>query len=327
MINYDYIYPQLLQYPALIPWAHSLPVQIEKAFYHSNNGNIPRWLEVFDQLSNVKPSGFNLNASSIEIGAQSDISIDEKQKMEQLLHHFQPWRKGPFTLFDIFIDTEWRSDLKWERIKDKIQPLKDRLVLDIGCGNGYHCFRMAGMEAKLTLGIDFTALNVIQFLIMQKYLQHPSLAVLPIGIDDMPMDLACFDTVFSMGVIYHRRSPLDHLLQLKSFLRPDGEVVIDTLVIDGKVGQVLTPEKRYAQMPNVWFIPSCGTLELWMRRMGFEDIRCIDVSTTTNEEQRATEWMGFHSLSDFLDPHDPHLTVEGYPAPKRAVFIATNPAR
>ncbi|MEY8213807.1 MAG: DUF1698 domain-containing protein, partial [Colwellia sp.] len=28
------------------------------------------------------------------------------------------------------------------------------------------------------------------------------------------------------------------------------------------------------------------------------------------------------SLSDFLDPQDKNKTIEGYPAPQRAIFIA-----
>ncbi|MEW8068099.1 MAG: DUF1698 domain-containing protein, partial [Candidatus Thiodiazotropha endolucinida] len=43
---------------------------------------------------------------------------------------------------------------------------------------------------------------------------------------------------------------------------------------------------------------------------------------TTIEEQRATEWMRFESLADYLDPADRSLTIEGYPAPRRAVFVA-----
>ena len=129
-----------------------------------------------------------------------------------------------------------------------------------------------------------------------------------------------------MGLLYHRRSPLDHLLQLKSCLRDGGELVLETLVIDGKRGEVLNPEGRYAKMPNIWFIPSPLTLESWLQRMGFTNIRLVDVTKTTSEEQRATDWMGFQSLTDFLDPKDPHLTIEGYPAPQRAIFLAANPS-
>jgi tRNA (mo5U34)-methyltransferase len=73
----------------------------------------------------------------------------------------------------------------------------------------------------------------------------------------------------------------------------------------------------------VWFLPSNDALIQWLTRVGFVDIKKVDGSITSVEEQRATEWMTNHSLADFLDPNDPSLTVEGYPAPKRTVFIAT----
>jgi tRNA (mo5U34)-methyltransferase len=78
-------------------------------------------------------------------------------------------------------------------------------------------------------------------------------------------------------------------------------------------------------MRNVWFLPSVPALELWLRRAGFVDVRCVDVSTTTVEEQRGTEWMRFQSLSDFLDPADHSKTVEGLPAPRRAVIVGRKP--
>ncbi len=53
--------------------------------------------------------------------------------------------------------------------------------------------------------------------------------------------------------------------------------------------------------------------------------RIADVCVTTTEEQRRTEWMVTESLADFLDPNDRSKTVEGYPAPQRAVLIARKP--
>ncbi|MEW8183876.1 MAG: tRNA 5-methoxyuridine(34)/uridine 5-oxyacetic acid(34) synthase CmoB, partial [Candidatus Thiodiazotropha endolucinida] len=130
------------------------------------------------------------------------------------------------------------------------------------------------------------------------------------------------DTVFSMGVFYHRQSPFAHLAELKGALRNGGELVLETLVIEGCENQVLVPRGRYAKMRNVWFIPSTETLHLWLERAGFNQVKMIDVSVTTIEEQRATEWMRFESLADYLDPADRSLTIEGYPAPRRAVFVA-----
>ena len=128
-----------------------------------------------------------------------------------------------------------------------------------------------------------------------------------------------------MGVLYHRQSPFEHLITLRDSLKQGGELVLETIVIDGGLGEVLVPEGRYAQMRNVWFLPSCETLMSWLRKCWFADVRLIDVTPTTIEEQRSTDWMTFHSLKDFLDGENPQLTVEGHPAPKRAVITAVRP--
>ena len=128
-----------------------------------------------------------------------------------------------------------------------------------------------------------------------------------------------------MGVLYHRRSPLDHLLELKSCLRPGGELILETLIVDGDESTVLIPKERYAQMRNVWFIPSAAMLLLWLQRLGFKNARVVNVCATSVEEQRTTAWTPYNSLNDFLDPENPALTVEKYPAPLRAIFIANAP--
>jgi tRNA (mo5U34)-methyltransferase len=168
-------------------------------------------------------------------------------------------------------------------------------------------------------------LYVLQFHLIQGYLRDPHHHLLPLRIEDIPRDLQCFDTVFSMGVLYHRRSPIDHLLELKDSLRPGGELVLETLVVTGDVNKVLIPKGRYAKMRNVWFIPSVELMELWLLRCGYKDIACVDVSRTTTQEQRRTEWMREESLADYLDPQDSLSTIEGHPAPLRAIFTAIRP--
>ena len=306
----------LLSCTSLKEWADTLPSTLEECFNADRWGDLPKWQEAVQALPEFQPTYIDLNAPSITI--EGDVDSIALEKQLRVLH---PWRKGPFTIGGVHIETEWRSDLKWDRLKDHITSLENRMCLDIGCGSGYHLWRMLGQDAKLAIGVDPTALFVVQFLALQKYIQDPRAAILPIGIDDLPATLT-FDTVFSMGLLYHRRSPLDHLLQLHNFLRDGGELVLETLVIEGKKGEVLNPEGRYAKMPNVWFIPTLLTLEVWLKRMGFHHVRCVDVTQTTSQEQRATDWMGFQSLADFLDPQDDQRTVEGYPAPRRAIFLA-----
>ena len=323
MLDYTSFYQQLKSTPLSV-WLDQLPSQVDQAMQSKRWGDLPQWLDVYNQMPGVKPSTIDLNSNYVTIGEDKDCDPQTQKEIEELLRKLHPWRKGPFNLFGVEVETEWRSDMKWDRLKNHIAPLENRMILDIGCGNGYHCWRMAGLNPKLVVGVDPTMLYVIQFHIMQKYIQNSAITLLPLGIDDLPDNMPHFDTVFSMGLLYHRRAPFDHLLQLKSLLRENGELVLETLVIEGEKGEVLSPEGRYAKMPNVWFIPSVSTLESWLERMGFSDIRLIDVTQTASEEQRATDWMGFQSLKDFLDPNDPKKTIEGYPAPKRAIFIANH---
>ena len=244
---------------------------------------------------------------------------------EEVLSMFLPWRKGPLQIGKTLVDTEWRSDWKWQRIIKHIEPLEGKQVLDIGCGNGYHLFRMLGAGADLALGIDPTILFNYQFRLLQRLSKPNRAYLLPLRSEHLPQ-FGGFDTVFSLGVLYHRRSPIDHLRELLSFAKPGGELVLETLIIEGDQNTLLIPQDRYAKMANVWFIPSTSMLELMLRRAGFLDVKTVDVNTTSLNEQRATKWMQFQSLKDYLDPADKTKTVEGYPAPTRAILVARKPA-
>ena len=306
-------------------WAQALPEQIARKLDPAKNKDLAHWQAVIERLPDLKPSMIDLNRSIIQIGRKEDATPEQIERLRTDLMELHPWRKGPFDLFGLLIDTEWRSDLKWDRLKDDIRPLKGRVVLDVGSGNGYHCLRMIGAGADLVTGIDPYLKNVAQFAAVQTYLRRSDVQVLPLGIEDLPDNLQAFDSVFSMGVLYHRRSPFDHLFKLKSLLKNCGELILETLVIEGRKGEVLVPRHRYAKMRNVWFIPSPPTLEEWLIRAGFKEVRLLNVSLTTTEEQRPTDWMRFESLPHFLHPDDDRLTIEGYPRPRRAIFLATKP--
>ncbi|MEE7626027.1 tRNA 5-methoxyuridine(34)/uridine 5-oxyacetic acid(34) synthase CmoB [Methylobacter sp. Wu8] len=321
MIDYQPLYDALIGAKAEA-WAKLLPQQLEQGFDQARHGNLAEWQALVDSVPVLPAAQRVLDTDAVQIGGSDDLSATAKNQLESQLKALHPWRKGPYNLFGIHVDTEWRSDWKWNRLKDHIAPLEHRLVLDVGCGNGYHCWRMLGAGAKTVVGIDPMMLNVMQFQLVRKLYGEAPVYVLPMGIEDMPYGLKAFDTVFSMGVLYHRRSPIDHLMELRDCLQPGGELVLETLVIDGGLGQVLLPEDRYARMRNVWFLPSCDTLVSWLKRCGFKNIRVVDVTVTSIEEQRTTEWMTFHSLKDFLDAENPQLTCEGLPAPKRAIVIA-----
>ena len=308
-------------------WTPLIRDQLTRRFDQQPHGDMARWLGALEELPDISPVKADLNAPAITLETERVLGEETLGRLESALRGLMPWRKGPFDFFGMEINTEWRSDWKWDRVSPWLSDLKGRQVLDVGCGSGYHCWRMLGSGARRVIGIDPGLLFLFQFLSVKHYLGDVPVDLLPVRMEDLPRNLEAFDTTFSMGVLYHRRSPLDHLLELKDTLRPGGELVLETLVVEGPEGYSLMPEDRYGMMRNVWFLPSCGTLLRWLDRTGFLDARVVDVTDTGTDEQRSTDWMRFQSLADFLDPEDPSKTREGYPGPRRATIIAQKPER
>ncbi len=330
MIEFPPLYKHLKQ-TDLADWATILPAQLEAVFKQRFHGKMEQWRDLLANLPEIKASECDFNADKIYIGSRSDCDQITQKQLKQVLQQFLPWRKGPYALFGIHIDTEWRSDWKWQRVKDHIAPLKNRLVLDIGCGNGYHMWRMLGEGAQLVIGADPSQFFLSQFHIIKHYAGADlPIHLLPLKGEELPAFTReyrgkGFDTVFSMGVLYHRQSPITHLQELRYFLRSGGELILETLIIEGDNQRVLIPKDRYAKMRNVWFIPSPDLLKRMLQRAGFINIRVVDINQTSLEEQRVTDWMSYESLADFLDPNDLDKTIEGYPAPKRAIVICNVP--
>ncbi|EOS93241.1 tRNA mo(5)U34 methyltransferase [Erwinia tracheiphila PSU-1] len=314
---------QLIAKGPLAYWLEILPAQLAAWQREQLHGHFKNWDRAVEYLPLMQPETLDLLHS---VSAESSqLSERQRDGIEKLLRNLMPWRKGPYSLYGVHIDTEWRSDWKWERVLPHISPLAGRTILDVGCGSGYHMWRMIGAGAHLAVGIDPMQLFLCQFEAVRKLLGNDQRAhLLPLGIEQLP-ELKVFDTVFSMGVLYHRRSPFDHLLQLRNQLVSGGELVLETLVVEGDERAVLVPGERYAQMRNVWFIPSTAALKSWLEKCGFVDVRIADYSLTSTEEQRRTSWMASESLAEFLDPQDNSKTVEGYPAPLRAVLVARKP--
>lgn len=321
-------YQNLLQWlpdSPLSSWSNSLPGLIDNQLRPERWGDMPGWQQCLDELPEIDPLSMDFS-DTVSIGDPSLMDKGRRLQLQTTLMALHPWRKGPYKLFGLDLDTEWRSDWKWDRLKPHISSLKDRLVLDVGCGNGYHCWRMLGAGAQRVIGIDPSPKSVFQFHAIKHFAgpQHP-VDVLPLGIEHITQKLKAFDSVFSMGVLYHRRSPIDHLQELKDLLRPGGQLILETLIIEGSEGEVLVPEGRYGKMPNVWFLPAPETLISWLHKLGFSRPRLVDINKTTVDEQRTTPWMKFESLADFLHPTNHDQTIEGHPAPRRGLFIAEAP--
>ncbi|HEX5765993.1 MAG TPA: tRNA 5-methoxyuridine(34)/uridine 5-oxyacetic acid(34) synthase CmoB [Woeseiaceae bacterium] len=305
-------------------WREELRPLLEAKLADGAHGDLPKWREALAALPRCRAEPAELDRPVIAV-CPTGLRPADREVVRELLQKLSPWRKGPFQIGDILIDAEWRSDLKWARIENRISPLAGRLVLDVGCGNGYYALRMRGMGARAVVGIEPMLLYVAQHVAIRHFMQPEPVYVMPLRLQELP-PAEVFDTAFSMGVLYHQREPRQHLEALLRMLKDDGELVLETLILPGELREARTPQ-RYARMKNVWLLPTRPLLLEWLQEAGFDEARIESVSATTNLEQRRTEWMRFDSLAEALDPQDPSTTVEGWPAPQRALVIARKPAR
>jgi len=313
------LYGSLLSRWKSSKWLSEVCTLAETKLRDHQHGDLPRWWAALDALPQSR-AGASLDRPAPELGC----NVSDQDDLREVLMELHPWRKGPLRLGGLTLDTEWRSDWKWGRLAPHID-LQGQRVLDIGCGNGYFGLRMLGAGAKLVVGIDPTLLYVMQWLACRHFSGDIPNFVLPLGIEDLPEISVELDTVFSMGVLYHRRDPAHHLQRIRSLLKTGGTMVLETLVLpEGKEGNILVPESRYARMRNVWAVPGTDRLLRWVEAAGFEKVEVVDVTPTTSLEQRTTDWMRFESLEQALDPLNTSQTVEGLPAPVRAVIIASS---
>lgn len=284
---------------------------VAQRFSAKHHGDYERWANAISALPNDPSARLCVEENNL-VRIETQL---EDHTLKNTLVQLRPWRKGPFKAGSLDIDTEWRSDWKWSRLAPHIH-VKGHRILDIGSGNGYFGWQYLAAGANQVIGIDPTLLFCMQHQAVQHFARNPHNHVIPLGIEEIPTSTQ-FDTVLSMGVIYHRKDPAEHIRKVRQLTRPGGTVIIESL-ISPTTG--FKPQGRYARMRNVSCIPSTDDLCLWMRAEGLQDVRILDITATTTSEQRTTEWMHFESLQEALDPSDPTRTIEGYVAPVRAIL-------
>ena len=283
--------------------------------------NVEPWFLQLKEACKIEKSNLKIDYGDwFSIGNRTDLSDEEYEIIVQTAKKLIPWRKGPFKIFDLEIDSEWQSNIKYNLIRPYFN-LKDKIVADIGCNNGYYMFRMLEDCPKRLIGFDPSPLTLHQFEFINHFVKSDIVYEM-LGVEHLEFYNHKFDFIFMLGVLYHRPDPVGTLKSLARGLNSKGEILIDTFMIDGDDEICLTPNKRYSKIPNIYFIPTIPALKNWLERAGFENIEVLATTITTSEEQRKTPWSFDESLEDFLDPNDSSKTVEGYPAPKRVYVKA-----
>ena len=319
----------MIDYPALFPTAHldklNRILAQKSTWVEQDKKGFLRYRNPCRAISHLRAHTCRFDDDVVTIGLGNEITDPEKILVEKSLRAFMPWRKGPFSVFDILVDAEWQSQRKWNRILPHLPDLTDRIVGDIGCNNGYYMFRMVPHRPRLVLGFEPYVQHYYAFRMLNHLAGQANLHTELLGIEHLNLFPACFDVLFCLGIIYHRRSPLDALSDVFEALKPGGALILESQAIPGEDPVALFPKRTYAKVPGTWFVPTAACLANWLARSGFSEIEMFCQHAMSSEEQRRTDWMTYESYEDFLDPADKNRTIEGYPAPWRVFYVARKP--
>jgi len=281
-----------------------------------------RFRKLYETLAEIRAESLEFGDDVVRIGTKDEVSEADFNKIHDVMRQFMPWRKGPFSIFGVDIDAEWRSDRKWRRVQAVLPDLDGKVIADIGSNNGYYMFRMAADNPALVLGFEPYVQHYFAFKTLNRLAGQKNLLVEPFGVEDIGLFPESFDVIFLMGIIYHRISPVEMLREIRAALKPGGILIVESQAIPGDEPVALFPESRYAKVPGTYFVPTASCLENWLKRTRFSDVELFYSHPMSSSEQRQTDWMIFESFPDFIDPQNPQLTVEGYPAPLRVYLRA-----
>lgn len=294
--------------------------QEKQRWVGQNKKGFLRFRSPFEELSKYRAQKIDTSGDSILIGAAEEVDDQHRSEIEKNLRSFMPWRKGPFSVFGVEIDAEWRSEKKWHRLVPHLPDLQGKVIADVGCNNGYYMFKMMASKPAFILGFEPSVQHYYCFKALNSMAGYPNQDIDLLGVEHLGYFKESFDVIMLMGVIYHRVSPIDVLRDVFAALRPGGTLVMESQGIPGEEPIALFPEKTYAKAPGTYFVPTGSCLSHWMKRAGFRDVVSCSQSPMSPDEQRKTEWMVFESYQDYLDPENNNLTVEGYPAPVRLIL-------
>ena len=284
--------------------------------------NIKPMRDALDCVKNINiPDDVKIKLDDwLTIGDDKTLSEDQIGIIKESAKKLIPWRKGPFDICGMKLDSEWQSNLKYNLLRPHFN-LENKLVADVGCNNGYYMFRMLEDKPKKLVGFDPSAIFKTQFDFINHFIKSDIKYEL-LGVEHLEHYETKFDFIFMLGVLYHRSDPIASLKSLNRALNKNGEIIVDSFMIDGEEEVCLVPKDRYAMIPNIYFIPTVNCFKNWLNRAGFVDIEVIEITTTDYKEQRVTPWTFGMSLDDFRDKNDHTKTIEGYPAPKRVYLKA-----
>lgn len=209
---------------------------------------------------------------SLDDSVNLSTNSQAKDEILAIAKELKPWRKGPFKIDDLFIDTEWQSFIKFNILKPFMNEISQKCVADIGCNNGYYMFKMLEFNPAKLIGFDPSIKYRLQFELINALAKTPIKYDL-LGVEDLPNYGLKFDVIFCLGVIYHRSDPIKMLKDLKAGLNKNGVVFLDTMYIEDEREIALVPNKTYSKIPNIYFVPSINALKTGAKEQDLKNLK------------------------------------------------------
>jgi tRNA (cmo5U34)-methyltransferase len=224
--------------------------------FHQKGNLSTQTLATYDDIASsilsippIKSKKLIVNSPVLCIGEAEELTSEQNMIWYDCACQLKPWKKGPLNLFGLEIDTEWRSDLKWARIQPHLPSLKDKVVCDLGCGNGYFMYRMLEYKPKMVIGIDPNLHALIEFNIFQRFSGVDNLFFEFLRADCLALFSNIFDVVFCLGVLYHTQDPIGMLQNIWHAMKSGGvsNSFISTTITSGHRKHIIDPfsSRRY----------------------------------------------------------------------------------
>ncbi|MFS0615614.1 class I SAM-dependent methyltransferase [Lederbergia ruris] len=111
---------------------------------------------------------------------------------------------------------------EWHIMKELIGDLKDKEVLDLGCGFGWHCRYAREQQARSVLGVDISERMIER---AREMTNDPSIAYIRASIEDIDFSNAQFDVVISSLAFHYIQSFQTICAKVYDYLIPGGRFV------------------------------------------------------------------------------------------------------
>ena len=259
-------------------------------------------------------------------GSSTDVlNKDDHINLQASIKFFNPWKIGPWNLFNYKIDSEWDCRIRWKVFIELLPWLKDlssKKVIDIGTNNGHMLFYLLNNNPRIALGFEPVLKHYFTFHIFQNYLKSNILHYESMGYQHLKFFNRFFDLITLCGVLYHHPDPIDILRKCHQALASKGKLVVDCEGIPGDQSIAIFPEKKYGGGSGYWWLPTKHCLINWVKRSGFRNIEIFFEKTLTKKERKTSQNAQIKSLDDFIDKKDSSLTIEGYPRSIRYYLLA-----